>query len=60
MAILEPILGYLVLRRFLNGFDAAAIAATYGSVSAVTLLTAVNTLIPMALPLAGTLQLLWR
>ena len=42
MAILAPVLGYLVLRRFLNGFDAAAIAATYGSVSAVTFITAVQ------------------
>lgn len=42
MAILVPVLGYLVLRRFLNGFDAAAVAATYGSVSAVTFITAVQ------------------
>ncbi len=42
MAILVPLLGYLTLRRFLNGFDAAAIAATYGSVSAVTFITAVQ------------------
>ena len=42
MAILVPVLGYLMLRRFLNGFDAAAIAATYGSVSAVTFITAVQ------------------
>ena len=42
MATLVPLLGYLVLRRFLNGFDAAAIAATYGSVSAVTFITAVQ------------------
>ena len=42
MAILMPTLGYLTLRRFLNGFDAAAIAATYGSVSAVTFITAVQ------------------
>lgn len=42
MAILVPVLGYLALRRFLNGFDAAAIAATYGSVSAVTFITAVQ------------------
>lgn len=40
MAILVPLLGYSVLRRFLSGFDAAAIAATYGSVSAVTFITA--------------------
>jgi hypothetical protein len=42
MAILVPVLGYLTLRRFLNGFDSAAIAATYGSVSAVTFITAVQ------------------
>ena len=42
MAILVPLLGYLTLRQFLNGFDAAAIAATYGSVSAVTFITAVQ------------------
>ena len=42
MAILVPVLGYLVLRRFLNGFDSAAVAATYGSVSAVTFITAVQ------------------
>lgn len=42
LAILVPVLGYLALRRFLNGFDAAAIAATYGSVSAVTFITAVQ------------------
>jgi hypothetical protein len=40
MAILVPVLGYVVLRRFLNAFDAVAIAATYGSVSAVTFITA--------------------
>ena len=36
------LLGYSLLRRCLNGFDAAAIAATYGSVSAVTFITAVQ------------------
>ncbi|MBP6852684.1 MAG: sodium-dependent bicarbonate transport family permease, partial [Rhodoferax sp.] len=29
LAILVPALGYLVLRRVLNGFDAAAVSATY-------------------------------
>ena len=29
MAVLVPVLRYLVLRRFLNRFNAAAIAATY-------------------------------
>jgi hypothetical protein len=40
MALVVPLIGYAVLRRFLSGFDAAAIAATYGSVSAVTFITA--------------------
>ncbi len=42
LAALVPALGYMFLRRWLNGFDAAAIAATYGSVSAVTFITAVQ------------------
>ncbi len=40
MALVVPLIGYAVLRHFLSGFDAAAIAATYGSVSAVTFITA--------------------
>lgn len=40
LAIIIPILGYQILRTKLNTFDAAAIAATYGSVSAVTFITA--------------------
>jgi hypothetical protein len=40
LAFAVPAVGYLLVRRFLNGFDAAAIAATYGSVSAVTFITA--------------------
>ena len=40
LAVLIPILGYQILRTKLNAFDAAAIAATYGSVSAVTFITA--------------------
>lgn len=42
LAIIVPSLGYLLLRRFLSGYDAAAIAATYGSVSAVTFITSVQ------------------
>jgi len=42
LAILIPILGYQLLKQFLPGFDAAAVAATYGSVSAVTFVTAVQ------------------
>ena len=40
LAVIIPIIGYLILRRKLSAFDAAAIAATYGSVSAVTFITA--------------------
>ena len=42
LALLIPVIGYTILKRFLSGFDAAAIAATYGSVSAVTFVTTVQ------------------
>ena len=42
LALVIPLLGYWFLRRFVSGFDAAAVAATYGSVSAVTFVTAVQ------------------
>jgi hypothetical protein len=44
LAVAIPVLGFQVLRRFASGFDAAALAATYGSVSAVTFVTAVQAL----------------
>ena len=44
LAVVVPALGYFVLKRWLAGFDAAAVAATYGSVSAVTFITAVQVL----------------
>jgi hypothetical protein len=44
LAILVPLMGYLILRSRLNSFDAAAVAATYGSVSAVTFITATQVL----------------
>lgn len=53
MACVVPMLGYVVLRRFLSGFDAAAIAATYGSVSAVTFITASNHLDNHGVPFGG-------
>jgi uncharacterized protein len=53
LAFAVPALGYLVLRRFLNGYDAAAVAATYGSVSAVTFITAVQYLDHHAMPYGG-------
>jgi hypothetical protein len=40
LAVVIPLLGYNLLKQFFSGFDAAAIAATYGSVSAVTFVTA--------------------
>lgn len=40
LATVIPLIGYAILRRKLSTFDAAAIAATYGSVSAVTFITA--------------------
>ena len=42
LALVIPYIGYQLLRRFVDGFDAAAVAATYGSVSAVTFVTAVQ------------------
>lgn len=40
VALIIPLIGYRVLRLRINAFDAAAIAATYGSVSAVTFVAA--------------------
>ena len=40
MAVLVPIYTFFILRRKLDASNAAAIAATYGSISAVTFLTA--------------------
>lgn len=42
LAIVIPLIGYQVLKRLMPAFDAAAVAATYGSVSAVTFITAVQ------------------
>lgn len=53
LALLVPALAYLLLRRLLNGFDAAALAATYGSVSAVTFITAIQYLENQGLPYGG-------
>ncbi|GAA5165186.1 sodium-dependent bicarbonate transport family permease [Viridibacterium curvum] len=53
LAVVVPAAGYMVLRRFVSGFDAAAIAATYGSVSAVTFITAVQHLESSGTPYGG-------
>jgi hypothetical protein len=42
MASLVPLYTFFILKRKLNIYDAGAIAATYGSVSAVTFVSAVN------------------
>lgn len=53
LAVAVPLVSYALLRRSLNGFDAAAIAATYGSVSAVTFITAVQYLNTQGLAYGG-------
>ena len=40
LAVVIPLASYWFLHRYLNALDAAAISATYGSVSAVTFITA--------------------
>ena len=40
LAVVAPLLSYALLRHVVGRFDAAAVAATYGSVSAVTFITA--------------------
>lgn len=42
LAVALPALSYHLLKKRLGGYDAAAIAATYGSVSAVTFITTVQ------------------
>jgi hypothetical protein len=53
LAIALPALGFVVLRRVVGPFDAAAIAATYGSVSAVTFITATQYLEGHLVPYGG-------
>ena len=42
LAVVVPLVGYQVLRKLVSPFDAAALAATYGSVSAVTFVTTIQ------------------
>jgi hypothetical protein len=53
LAVVVPLIGYTLLRRWVSGFDAAALAATYGSVSAVTFITATGHLDKIGLPYGG-------
>jgi hypothetical protein len=53
LALVVPMLALRVLRRLVNSYDAAALAATYGSVSAVTFVTAVQFLETRGVPYGG-------
>ena len=53
MAFLVPALGYAFLRKRIAAFDAAAVAASYGSVSAVTFVTAMQYLENAGLAFGG-------
>ena len=50
-----PVWTFLILRRRLGAADAAAIAATYGSISAVTFITAASFLDDQGMPWSGTM-----
>lgn len=54
-AFIIPVITFLLLRKRLGVFNAGAIAAAYGSVSAVTFVTAVNYLEIKGLPMHGHL-----
>ena len=53
LAVVVPLVGYALLRRMLSGVNAAAVAATYGSVSAVTFVTATQYLESQSVPYGG-------
>jgi uncharacterized protein len=53
ISLVIPTYTFFILKRKLNVFDAGAIAAAYGSVSAVTFVTAVSYLESQQLPLHG-------
>lgn len=53
LAFIVPTLGYLILRSWVSGFNAAAIASAYGSVSAVTFVTALQYLESAGMPAGG-------
>ena len=55
LALVIPAIGFLVLRRKVEQLDAAAIAATYGSVSAVTFVAASNFVASNGTPAGGYL-----
>ncbi|MBU3694474.1 MAG: sodium-dependent bicarbonate transport family permease [Rhodocyclaceae bacterium] len=57
MAFVVPALGYALLRPHINTFDAAAVAAAYGSVSAVTFVTATHYLEGLGMAPGGHMTL---
>ena len=53
MSLLVPLYSFALLKLKLDGFNAAAVAATYGSISAVTFITAETFLESQKLPFDG-------
>ena len=53
MATVVPIYTFFILRTKLNSYNSAAIAATYGSISAVTFITASSFLEKLQIPYGG-------
>jgi uncharacterized protein len=53
MASIVPVYSFFILRLKLDNYNAAAIAATYGSISAVTFITASSLLDKIAIPYGG-------
>lgn len=53
MALVVPFYTFFILRRILNVYDAAAMAATYGSISVVTFVVATDFLTKLGQPFGG-------
>lgn len=53
LACLTPVAAFFVVRRWVSVYDAAAIAASYGSISAVTFVTATTFLTTREVPFGG-------
>lgn len=53
LAAVVPVYVFFIVRRFVSSENAAAIAATYGSISAVTFVTATNYLDSLSVPWGG-------
>jgi hypothetical protein len=56
LATVIPFFAYLFFQRYLGKFDSAALAATYGSVSAVTFVTASQYLTTQAIDYSGVMS----